>query len=60
MTSVSIQQELLPWWTELVSFGSKMDQPLTKAEPISNVGSASVLTSLRKSETYYTAAWREE
>lgn len=37
-----------PGWTEAVPAGSKRDPPLAKAEPISDSGSTSVATFLRK------------
>ena len=41
-------QKLSPCWTELVPAGSKIDLLLAKAEPISNGGSTSGITCLRR------------
>jgi len=41
-------EKLPPCLTEPVPAGSKTDPPLPKAEPISDGGSASVITDLRK------------
>ena len=42
--------------TEPMPAGSKTDPPLAKAEPISDGGSASGITDLRKEKSYCTAA----
>jgi len=41
-------EKLLPCLIKPVPAGSKMDLPLAKAKPISNGGSASVITYLRR------------
>ncbi|GAB0207045.1 epimerase family protein SDR39U1 [Grus japonensis] len=61
MASVRRCQKLPPCQTEPVPASSKMDPPLAKAETISNGGSASVITYLRKGKNCCaTAAGREE
>ena len=61
LASVRRYQKLFPCWTEPVPASSEMDPLLAKAEPISNVGSASVIAYLRKGKKCYTtAAEREE
>ena len=56
VASVRRCQKLPPCWTEPVPAGSKMDPPLAKAEPISNIGSISVITYLRKGKNCCTTA----
>jgi len=41
-------EKLPPWLIKPVVAGSKMDLPLAKAKPISDGGSASVITDLRR------------
>jgi len=48
MTSVRSCWKLPPCLTEPVPAGSKTDLPLAKAKPISDGGSAPVITDLRK------------
>jgi len=48
---VGIHQTLAPCQTESVPGGSK-DPPLAKAEPVSNGGSASVITYLRRGKKH--------
>lgn len=61
MASVRKHQKLLPCQTKLVPEVFKTDLLLVKAEPISNVGSGSVITYLRKDKKCCTmAAGREE
>lgn len=45
-------QKLLPYLIEPVPIGSKRDPPLAKAETISNSGSPSVTTYLRKGKNW--------
>ena len=60
MASVRRHQKLPPCQTETETAGSKTDPLLAKAEPISNVGSASVTTYLRKGKKCCAAGGREE
>jgi len=54
-------QKIPPWLTEPVPADVKMDPPLTKAEPISDGGSTSVIIYLRRGKNYCAlAAIREE
>ena len=46
-------QKLLPCPTELVPASSNTDLPLAKAESMSNCGSASVKTYLKRGENCY-------
>jgi len=48
VASVRSCEQLPPCLTEPVPAGSKMDPPLAKAEPISDIGSASGITYLRR------------
>jgi len=48
VASVRSCHKLPPCLTEPVADGSKMDPPLAKSKPISNSGSASVITYLRR------------
>jgi len=60
---VSSCEKLPPCLIKPVPAGSKMDPLLPKAEPISNGGSASVITYLRKgrkNSVVKMAVWREE
>ena len=59
MASVRTHQELPPCQSAPVPAGSKIDPPLPKAESISDVGSVSVITYLRKSKKHYTGDGRE-
>ena len=56
MASVRSCQKLPPCPTEPMPIGSKTDPLLTKAEPISDGGSASGITDLRKGKSYCAAA----
>ena len=56
VASLRRDQGIPPCLTEPVPAGSKMDLPLAKAEPISNSGSASGITYLRRGKSYCTAA----
>ena len=61
MTAVRRHQKLPPCQAEPVPASSKTDLPLAKAEPVSDVGSAFVITYLRKGKNCCaTAAGREE
>ena len=61
VASVRRHQKLLPCWTEPVPAGSKMDLLVAKAEPVSDVGSTSVIPYLRKGKKCcVAAAGREE
>ena len=53
-------QKLPPCQTESVPAGSKTDLPVAKTEPISNTGSSSVLTCLRRGENCCAMAARRE
>jgi len=48
MSSVRSCWKFPPYLIQPVPAGSKMDPPLAKAEPISDAGSASVITYLRR------------
>ena len=52
MASVRSCQKLPLCPTEPMPAGSKTDPPLAKAEPISDGGSASVITYLRRGKSY--------
>ena len=56
MASVRSCQKLPPCPIKLMPAGSKTDPLLAKAEPISNSGSASGITYLRKGKSYWAAA----
>ncbi|KAK4830635.1 LOW QUALITY PROTEIN: hypothetical protein QYF61_012460 [Mycteria americana] len=56
VASVRRHLELPPCQTEPVPASSKSDPPLAKAEPINNVGSASVITYLRRGKKCSTTA----
>ena len=53
-------QKLPPCLTELDPSRSKMDSLLAKAEPISNVGSTSLITYLRKGKNCCATAHERE
>lgn len=54
-------QKLPPCPTDPVPDGSKIDPPLAKADPTSDIGSAFVITNSRRGENYCaTAAGSEE
>lgn len=53
MAFVRRHQKLQPHQTEPVPDSSKMDPPLSRAEPISDVGSAFVITYLRTGKNEY-------
>jgi len=58
--TVRKHQKLFPHRTELVPARSKTDPPLNKTKPISDVGSASVITDLRNGKKCCAAAGREK
>jgi len=60
VASVRSCQKLPPCLIKTVPAGSKMDSSLAKAKPISNGGSASVITYLRRRRKNKTAVEREE
>jgi len=62
VASVRNCQKLPPYLINPVPAGSKMDPPLAKAKPISDGGSASVITRFKKGKKKKTAMrqqWRE-
>jgi len=60
VASVRKYWELPLCWTEPVPDSSKMDPPLAKSEPVSEVGSATVVTYKKSKKHYTTAAGRKE
>ena len=60
VASVGRGKGLPPCQTEPVPASSKMDAPLAKAGPISDVGSASVVTYLRRGKNCCTTAARRD